>query len=30
MERIIEVEDDGTNDLRVVPHMGTQTSRRLA
>jgi len=30
MERTIEVEDDGTNNLRVVPHLGTQTSRRLA
>lgn len=30
MERTIEVEDDGTNDLRLVPHMGTQTTRRLA
>lgn len=30
MERTIEVEDDGTNDLRVVPHMGAQTSRRFA
>ncbi len=30
MERTIEVEDDGTNDLRVVPHMGTQEARRLA
>lgn len=30
MERTIEVEDDGTNNLRVVSHMGTQTSRRLA
>ena len=30
MERTIEVEDDGTNDLRVVPHMGTQTIGRLA
>jgi hypothetical protein len=29
-ERTIEVEDDGTNDLRVVPHMGTQTTRHLA
>jgi len=30
MERTIEVEDDGTNDLRVVSHMGPQTSRRFA
>ena len=30
MVRTIEVEDDGTNDLRVVPHMGTQTVGRLA
>ncbi len=30
MEQTIEVEDDGTNDLRVVPHMGAQTSRRFA
>ncbi|GMR02028.1 MAG: hypothetical protein BMS9Abin20_0354 [Acidimicrobiia bacterium] len=29
MERTIEVEDDGTNDLRVVSHLGTQTSRRF-
>lgn len=27
MVRTIEVEDDGTNDLRVVPHLGTQTTR---
>lgn len=27
MARTIEVEDDGTNDLRVVPHMGTQETR---
>jgi hypothetical protein len=27
MERTIEVEDDGTNDLRVVSHMGTQETR---
>ncbi|MFV1971842.1 MAG: hypothetical protein ACC683_12680 [Acidimicrobiia bacterium] len=26
MVRTIEVEDDGTNNLRVVPHMGTQTA----
>ncbi len=30
MERTIEVEDDGTNDLRVVPHLGTQTVRHSA
>jgi hypothetical protein len=30
MERTIEVEDDGTNDLRVVPHLGTQTARHSA
>ena len=30
MERTIEIEDDGTNDLRVVPHLGAQTSRRFA
>ena len=29
-ERTIEVEDDGTNDLRVVPHVGAQTTRHLA
>jgi hypothetical protein len=29
-ERTIEVEDDGTNDLRVVPHLGAQTARHLA
>jgi hypothetical protein len=27
MVRTIEVEDDGTNDLRVVPHLGAQTAR---
>jgi hypothetical protein len=27
MVRTIEVEDDGTDDLRVVPHMGTQATR---
>ena len=27
MERTIEVEDDGTNDLRVVSHMGAQATR---
>ena len=27
MTRTIEVEDDGTNDLRVVSHMGTQETR---
>jgi hypothetical protein len=26
MVRTIEVEDDGTNDLRVVPHMGAQAA----
>jgi hypothetical protein len=26
MVRTIEVEDDGTNNLRVVPHMGAQTT----
>lgn len=26
MARTIEVEDDGTNDLHVVPHMGAQTA----
>lgn len=30
MERTIEIEDDGTNDLRVVPNLGVETSRRLA
>ena len=30
MERTIEIEDDGTNDMRVVPHVGAQTARRLA
>ncbi|MEZ5175901.1 MAG: hypothetical protein R2823_06815 [Acidimicrobiia bacterium] len=30
MERTIEVEDDGTNDLRVVPHMDARTTRYLA
>ncbi len=30
MERTIEVEDDGTNNLRVVSHLGTQTSKRFA
>ena len=30
MQRMIEVEDDGTNDLRVVPHMGADEARRLA
>ncbi len=29
MVRTIEVEDDGTNDLRVVSHMGAQTTRHL-
>ncbi len=27
MVRTIEVEDDGTDDLRVVPHMGTEATR---
>lgn len=26
MVQTIEVEDDGTNDLRVVPHLGAQTA----
>ena len=30
MERTIEVDDDGTNDLRVVPRLGAQATRRLA
>jgi hypothetical protein len=30
MERTIEIEDDGTNGLRVVPNLGAETSRRLA
>ena len=30
MERTIEIEDDGTNDMRVVSHVGTQATRRLA
>lgn len=30
MWRMIEVEDDGTNDLRVVSHVGTQTSLVVA
>jgi hypothetical protein len=30
MERTIEIEDDGTNDMRVVPHVGTQAARRFA
>ena len=30
MERTIEIEDDGTNHMRVVPNLGAQTSRRLA
>lgn len=30
MHRTIEVEDDGTNDLRVVPHLGIASTRRLA
>jgi hypothetical protein len=30
MERTIEIEDDGTNHMRVVPNLGAQTSRRFA
>ena len=30
MERTIEIQDDGTNHMRVVPHLGAQTSRRFA
>jgi hypothetical protein len=30
MERTIDIEDDGTNHMRVVPNLGTQTSRRFA
>ncbi len=30
VEGTIEVEDDGTNDLRVVPHLGARAIRRLA
>jgi hypothetical protein len=30
MERTIEIEDDGTNDMRVVPHVGAQAARRFA
>ncbi len=30
MQRMIEIEDDGTNDLRVVSRVGTQAARRLA
>jgi hypothetical protein len=30
MERTIEIEDDGTNDMRVVPDVGTQATRRFA
>jgi len=30
MEQTIEVEDDGTHDLRVVPHLGTHETRHLA
>lgn len=30
MEQTIEVEDDGTHDLRVVSHVGTHTTRHLA
>lgn len=29
MRRMIEVEDDGTNDLRVVPHLGARTTRPI-
>jgi len=29
MEHTIEIEDNGTNDLRVVPNMGTQTAGQL-
>jgi len=30
MERMVEVQDDGTNNLRVVSHMDTHASRRFA
>ncbi len=30
MERTIEIEDDGTNYMRVVSNLGAQTSRRFA
>lgn len=30
MQRTIEIEDDGTNDLRVVPHVGVAEARRFA
>lgn len=30
MERTIEIEDDGTNDLRVVSRVGTRATRRFA
>ncbi|NHZ70696.1 MAG: hypothetical protein GWP18_03555 [Proteobacteria bacterium] len=30
MERIVEVEDDGTNNMRVVSHLGAQASRGFA
>jgi len=30
IQRTIEIEDDGTNDLRVVPDMGIAATRRLA
>ena len=30
MERTIEIEDDGTNDMRVLPHVGSQEARRFA
>lgn len=30
IEQTIEVEDDGTHDLRVVPHLGAHQTRQLA
>lgn len=30
MQRTIEVEDDGTNDVRVVPGLGVEETRRFA
>lgn len=30
MQRTIEVEDDGTNDVRVVPGLGAEETRRFA
>jgi hypothetical protein len=30
MQQTIEVEDDGTDDLRVVSHVGTEETRRFA